>query len=150
MSVASNQILEAIEKAKSHFEEQVKAALAPARARLAEISRLRDELDSEESKLRTLLGESKPAAAASSSSRRRRSSGRRMSSAAKKEIVARFIQEGHIRNGGELSRSLRVAMMEAGIGVNDFRILHQYLPAGWSAKNNGQRGSASKTTFHQG
>ncbi len=113
-------------------EERRKALIEPAKSRLAEISKLRDELDREEAHLLMLIGDKKS---------RRRRRGKRMTRAHKKEIVGRFINEGHIRDQQDLTKQLRAALTDEGFTSND------YLPSGWEARSNGMRGTAARTTF---
>ena len=135
-----NSITQHLEDLKKQYEEQLKAAMEPARSRLKEIDSERAKLDQEEAEIRKLLGEDGP--------RRRRSKGKRMTSLHKKEIVGRFINEGHIRNDMLMSKELREALKDEGFGPHDFRALNDYLPQGWEAKSNGLRGTAARTTFH--
>ena len=67
----------------------------------------------------------------------------------KKEIIGRFITDGHIRDNSELTKELRAALKDEGFGVHDFRRLNDYLPSGWESRSNGLRGTAAKTTFHK-
>lgn len=144
--MAASSVVAQLEALKKEYDEKRKAALTPLRERLNEIARLRAELNQEEAALRSELGE----AATEPKTRTRRSSGRRVTATHKKEAIANFIRDGHIKNGQDLSSSLRAALRDAGFGVNDFRVLNNYLPSGWTSKSNGLRGTASKTTFHHG
>lgn len=134
-------ITQELEKLQEEFERRKSEAMKPARDRLEEIRKIKAELDAEEEKLLGLLGEGKDG--------RRRRRGKRMTAMHKKEIIGRYIQQGHIKNGSELTKSLRTALTDEGFGVNDFRKLTAYLPSGWEARSNGLRGTAARTTFHQ-
>ena len=134
-------ITEQLELIKRKHEEELRQAMEPARKRLGEIQKIREELDREEEEIRSLLGEQK--------SGRRRRRGKRMTAMHKKEILGRFISEGHIKDDADLTKELRTALMDEGFGVHDFRKLNDYLPAGWEADSNGLRGSAARTTFHK-
>jgi hypothetical protein len=133
-----------IERLKREFEEKVAGALEPARKRLDEIQEIRAQLDEEERQLLGVLTGGKK-----DGRRRRRAGTRRVTAQHKKEVLSKFISKGHIKNGTILSRELRAALSDEGIGTNDFRNLTAYLPAGWQAKSNGQRGTAAQTVFHQ-
>lgn len=140
-------IAQQIERARQEFEQKMQAAKEPARKRLDEINQLRDELDREEADLLRLLNES-PAKGGPGAKRTRRSSGKRVTRAHKREIIARFINQGHIKNNGDLTRELRIALSDEGFGPNDFRKMNDYLPSGWTSRSNGARGTAARTTFH--
>lgn len=149
MSVASSNILGELDRLKREYEDRMKAALQPARQRLAEIDNQRSELDREEAKLLELLGE---APKVSGPARRRSAGGgtrRRIPASHKKEVIARFINEGHIKDKGELTRGLRQALKDQGFGLNDFRKMNDYLPGGWTSKSNGRRGNAAETIFYR-
>ena len=141
-----------LEQLKHEFEQKRKSLMEPARLRLQEIDRTRDELDREEEELRELLGEKKAMThnLFTGPKRQRRSSGKRMTAQHKKEVVARFVASGHIKANTDLSRELRAALTGEGLGNHDLRILQNYMPAGWQARSNGQRGLLAKTTFHHG
>lgn len=135
-----------VESLKKQFEQKLAGALEPAKKRLDEIQQIRDSLDREEQELLELLGVGTRKGGAKRGPRR---GGRRVTAMHKKEVIGRFIAEGHIRNGGTLTRELRAALADEGLGSNDFRKLNEYMPSGWQAKSNGQRGFAALTTFHQ-
>lgn len=129
--------MKALEEKHLKEKEELKA---PARARLDEIEKLRRELDDEERHLRRIL-DLEPGI------RQRRRTGKRMTALHKKEILGRFITEGHIRHNMKLTKELRTALQDEGLGVHDFRKLNDYMPAGWQAKSNGQRGILAETIF---
>lgn len=135
-------ISQTLEQIKEEFQRKMQEALEPARRRLDEIARERADLDREEAKLLAYLGEKTEKAP-------RRRITRRVTSVHKKEVLAKFVREGHIKNGTEMTKSLRTALADEGIGSNDFRKLNEYLPNGWTAKSNGARGTAAKTVFYQ-
>lgn len=135
-------ISQTLEQIKEEFQRKMQEALEPARRRLDEIARERAELDREEAKLLAYLGEKTEKAP-------RRRNARRVTAIHKKEVLAKFVREGHIQNGTEMTKSLRTALADEGIGSNDFRKLNEYLPSGWTAKSNGARGTAAKTVFYQ-
>ncbi len=142
MAQTAGEINEELQRLEQEFSQKKAAVVEPARRRLEEIRRQKEELDKEEDQLLELLGER------SSSNGRRRRKGKRMTAMHKKEILGKFIQEGHIKDGSELTKQLRAALTDEGLGVNDFRQLSRYLPSGWEARSNGLRGSAARTTFH--
>ncbi len=138
------EITDSLKQIEEEYRKRMQEALAPARNRLDEIQQQRDALDREEDEIRRLLEmptrERKP---------RRRSTGKRMTAAHKKEIMGRFIEQGWVKDQTVLSKELRTALSDEGIGTNDFRKLNDYLPAGWEARSNGLRGTAAKTVFHK-
>lgn len=136
-----DQILQKVEDLKKKHEQELNQVMEPARKRLNEIKKEREALDKEEVELLRLIGEEP--------SGRRRRRGKRMTAMHKKEIVARFINEGHIKPEMEMTKELRTALRDEGFGPHDFRALNDYLPAGWTAKSNGLRGVAACTTFHK-
>lgn len=138
--VTSNTIVKDLEALQEEYERKKMEALQPARNRLEEVRRQKAELESEEEELLEILGEGKQD--------RRRRKGKRVTAVHKKAIMGDFIKEGHIRNGSELTKNLRTALSDAGLGVNDFRKLDDYLPPGWRAESNGLRGSAARTVFY--
>jgi hypothetical protein len=137
----ANTINETLKKIDEEFQKARNNALAPARNRLAEIQEIKAQLQKEEEDLYVILGEDSPRG-------RRRHKGKRMTALHKKEIMGRFIEEGHIKHNSALTRELRAALTDEGFGINDFRKLTAYLPNGWEARSNGLRGTAAKTTFH--
>lgn len=144
---SASSILSRIEEIERQKQAEIRELLEPARRRLSEIDQERANLDQEERQLLELLGEKRGVAA--TEKRTRRSRGKRTTAQHKKEIVGKFITDGHIRDNGDLNRELRAALSDAGFGIHDFRKIGEYLPAGWEAKSNGLRGIAAKTVFHK-
>ncbi|MCC6545931.1 hypothetical protein IT570_02090 [Candidatus Sumerlaeota bacterium] len=66
----------------------------------------------------------------------------------KKEVLGKYVSQGYIKHGTVLSKELRTALKDEGLGTNDFRILSNYMPTGWEARSNGLRGTAASTIFH--
>lgn len=142
----ANEIQEQMSQLEREFEQKKQQLLEPAKRRLEEINANRAELDREEEEILQMLGQAK---SGGGQRRRRRSGGKRMTAQHKKEIVGWFIDNGHIKNGTEMTRELRAALQEKGFGIHDFPKLNDYLPSGWEARSNGLRGTAAKTVFHQ-
>ncbi len=141
----ADKITEKLQQLQSDFNERMREVLEPARRRLDEINNLRDQLDKEEQELIKILNGGKKGEGSSA----RRRPAKRVTAIHKKETMGKFIAEGHIKDGTELSKELRTALMDEGLGTNDFRQLNRYLPNGWEAKSNGMRGPTAKTTFHR-
>jgi len=129
----------------SQAEQQKRALVEPAKKRIEEIRQSRTALDREEEELLALIGEPRRGGVG-----RKPRTGKRMTALHKKEIIGRFIENGHIRPNTDLSRELRIALTDEGFGSNDFRKLTAYMPAGWEARSNGQRGTAARTVFLKG
>ncbi|CAN5211209.1 hypothetical protein BH09SUM1_BH09SUM1_08010 [soil metagenome] len=142
-------IAEQLAQLEREFEARRVDLFEPARKRLDEIARMREDLDREEGELYEVIGESR-GGPPKKQRKQRATGGKRMGAAHKKEIVGRFISKGHIKNNTDLSRELRIALEDEGLRSYDFRKMNEYLPSGWSARSNGQRGLLAKTTFHQG
>lgn len=145
MAQATGSIKERLDEIQRRHQEQLRAEInkimQPARERLQEIAELRAKLDREERELLDILGEGKGPG--------RRRKGKRVTAFHKKEIIGRFISDGHIKDNSELTKELRTALTDEGFGIHDFRKMNDYLPAGWQAKSNGLRGTAARTTFHK-
>jgi len=143
-------------KKQAEFEQELSKKkaelLAPAKERINEIRHQIATLQAEERQLNEVIASvsGKPVAAASGARRTRRASGKpRRNLADKKAILAKFVTHGHITDKGELTKSLRTALADEGLGSNDMRQLGLYLPAGWKAESNGHRGLLAKTVFHR-
>jgi len=137
-------ITQSLEELNKEYEEKRKERLEPARQRLEEIKEERRQLDAEEDRLRDLLNLGKK-----SGTKRRRQGGKRVTAAQKKDIVGRFVKDGHIKDKSELTKELRRALLDEGLNIHDFRKLNEYLPSGWKAKSNNMRGTAAKTVFQK-
>ncbi len=144
MAVKTEDIIAKLHQIEEEAENRKKQVMAPARQRLQEIQNLREQLNSEEIQLRKLLGLNETPAG-----RVKRSGKIRLTQRHKTEIMAKFIQLGHIRDGATLTRELRTALVDEGYGQYDFRKLDNYMPNGWKAVSNGVRGFGAKTTFHK-
>lgn len=143
--------LSAIEKdlqaLEAEYHQRRKEKLSAASARLDAIAAERANLDAEERSIRALLGEGLPSAAARIPvTRKRRAT--RTTAAQKKDVIARFIREGHIKHNELLTPSLRAALKDAGFNIHDFRRLNEYLPGGWRSESNGARGLLARTIFY--
>ena len=133
---------------KREMEDRQNQLRSRAQTRLAEIESARAVLDAEENEIRSFLN--MPGAVAKGVKRRGpRTPGTRIPASAKAAVLADFIRDGHIRNGGKLTPELRSALRDAGFKPYDFPKIGTFLPAGWSATSNGQRGLLAETIFHQ-
>ena len=130
-----------VEKIRRQFDEKRNLALEPARKRLQEIREARAKLDREEEEILAALGEP-------IEGKKRRTTGRRMTAQHKKSVLGKYVSQGYIKHGAALSKELRTALKDEGLGTNDFRILGNYLPPGWEARSNGLRGIAAETVFY--
>ncbi len=144
MSLKTEDIVAKLHQIEEEAEKRKKEVVAPARQRLQEIAQIREQLNAEEAQLRRILGLNDTPAG-----RMKRSGKIRLTQRHKTEIMAKFIQAGHIRDGSVLSRELRTALVDEGYGQYDFRKLDNYMPSGWKAISNGVRGFGAKTTFHK-
>ncbi|MBI1291118.1 hypothetical protein GC173_07720 [bacterium] len=148
MSDLANDLSKELVQFDREREEKIKTLKDRAQARLMELDAIRIKLDQEEIKLREFLN--MPARSEKGARKKQRASGKRTSSAAKAEVIAKFVADGHIRNGGKLTPELRTALKDAGFKPYDLAKIGKYLPAGWSAKSNGARGLLAETIFSQG
>ena len=147
MSHTASQLAAEFEKIEREKQEKVNALRSKAEARLSEIENERIKLDQEEISIRNFLN--LPSKGEKARRKGTRAPSKRVSSSAKSETLAKFIAAGHITNGGKLTKELRTALKDAGFKAYDFTRIGSFLPAGWTAKSNGQRGLLAETIFNR-
>lgn len=144
MSSALSQIEQELARLEQELQQKREAAMGGLRKRLAEIEQAHRDLEAEAADIRRAMGE-----APKSAKRGRRAGGPRIGSDHKRSVIARLIQEGHIKHGDQMTRELRAVLKDEGFKAPDFVNLEKLFPEGWQVIKNGERGLAAKAEFRR-